>query len=72
RYWLKSSLEWGGSTERGLDAGFCLFLLVGITSDYLLRRLFGECLDEVRCLINLTLFIPSLTTHILYPTSLYL
>ncbi|THU86879.1 hypothetical protein K435DRAFT_782714 [Dendrothele bispora CBS 962.96] len=46
RYWLKSSLEWGGSKERGLDAGFCLFLLVGIASDYLLRRLFGECPDE--------------------------
>ncbi|THU80302.1 hypothetical protein K435DRAFT_695941, partial [Dendrothele bispora CBS 962.96] len=38
RSWSKSSVEWGGSKEHGLDAGFYLFLLVGIASDYLLRR----------------------------------
>ncbi|THU88528.1 hypothetical protein K435DRAFT_588045, partial [Dendrothele bispora CBS 962.96] len=43
RYWLKSSVESEGSKERGFDAGCCLFLLVGITSDYLVRRLLGEC-----------------------------
>ncbi|THU91304.1 hypothetical protein K435DRAFT_580880, partial [Dendrothele bispora CBS 962.96] len=46
RSWLKSSLEWGGSKEHGFDAGCCLFLLVGIASVYLSRRLLGEYPDK--------------------------
>ncbi|THU86870.1 hypothetical protein K435DRAFT_842743 [Dendrothele bispora CBS 962.96] len=48
RSWLKLSLEWEGSKEHGLDAGFCLFPSVGIASDDLLRRLFGQCPNEQR------------------------
>ncbi|KAF5340491.1 hypothetical protein D9758_014566 [Tetrapyrgos nigripes] len=46
RYWLKASEEWGGAKERGLSAGFCLFLLAGVGSDWLLSRFVGECPDE--------------------------
>ncbi|THU81912.1 hypothetical protein K435DRAFT_465589 [Dendrothele bispora CBS 962.96] len=61
RYWLKSSVESEGSKEHGLDASFCLYLLVRTASDYLLRRLFGECPDEKRdtYLTNYTFNLPN-------------
>ncbi|KAJ7206457.1 hypothetical protein C8J57DRAFT_1404318 [Mycena rebaudengoi] len=48
RLWLARDLSatWGTTKEKGLSAGFCLFLAVGIASDWLLRRKFGECPDE--------------------------
>jgi len=46
RYWESDSLSWGTSKEKGLSAAFCLFLCTGMASDWLLRRMFGECLDE--------------------------
>lgn len=39
---------WGTSQEKGLSGGFCLFLAAGIACDWLLKRQFGECPDEVR------------------------
>ncbi|THV00069.1 hypothetical protein K435DRAFT_468382 [Dendrothele bispora CBS 962.96] len=61
RYWSKSSSECGGSKACGLEASFCLYLLVGITSGYLWRRLFGECPDEEwdAYLANYTLNLPN-------------
>ncbi|KAK7050406.1 hypothetical protein R3P38DRAFT_2864492 [Favolaschia claudopus] len=37
---------WGTGREKGLSAGFCLFLVAGIACDWFLRRKFGECPDE--------------------------
>lgn len=47
RLWATDGLTWGTSKEKGLSAGFCLFLCAGMASDWLLRRTFGECPDEV-------------------------
>ncbi|KAJ7621139.1 hypothetical protein FB45DRAFT_798859 [Roridomyces roridus] len=38
--------SWGTVEEKGLDAGFCLFFVAGMASDWFLRRQFGECPDE--------------------------
>ncbi|KAF5331487.1 hypothetical protein D9758_017617 [Tetrapyrgos nigripes] len=46
RYWLRASEEWGSAKEKGLSAGFCLFLLAGVGIDWLLSRFVGECPDE--------------------------
>ncbi|KAK7052380.1 hypothetical protein R3P38DRAFT_2860009 [Favolaschia claudopus] len=48
RLWLPvSSVDiWGTGREKGLSAGFCLFLAAGIACDWFLRRKFGECPDE--------------------------
>lgn len=46
-YCESDNLKWGTSKERGLSAAFCFFLCVGMASDWLLRRIFGECPDEV-------------------------
>ncbi|KAF7303746.1 hypothetical protein MIND_00604200 [Mycena indigotica] len=37
---------WGTTKEKGLSAGFFLFLTAGIVCDFFLRRTFGECPDE--------------------------
>ncbi|KIY67864.1 hypothetical protein CYLTODRAFT_375306 [Cylindrobasidium torrendii FP15055 ss-10] len=46
RLWTTSSSEWGTSPEKGLSAGFCLFLVAGMVCDFFLRAQFGECPDE--------------------------
>ncbi|KAG7445605.1 uncharacterized protein BT62DRAFT_166250 [Guyanagaster necrorhizus] len=46
RLWLTASIEWETSEERGLSAGFCLFLCTGMLSDWFMKRTFGECPDE--------------------------
>ncbi|KAF9260948.1 hypothetical protein L218DRAFT_1079017 [Marasmius fiardii PR-910] len=43
---VKDGLGWNTPTERGLSAGYCLFLLVGSVADWALRKKFGECPDE--------------------------
>lgn len=40
--------SWGTSQEKGLNAAFCVFTIIGIGTDWLLRRRLGECPDEVR------------------------
>ena len=47
RLWLTASIEWETSKEKGLSAGFCLFLCAGMVSDWFLKRTFGECPDQV-------------------------
>ena len=49
RLWEAEDLTgtWGTAKEKGLSAGFCLFLATGTACDWLLRRKFGECPDEV-------------------------
>ncbi|KAJ7472228.1 hypothetical protein B0H11DRAFT_2282799 [Mycena galericulata] len=48
RLWVAEDLTgtWGTTQEKGLSAGFCLFLGAGIACDWFLRRKFGECPDE--------------------------
>ncbi|KAK0221493.1 hypothetical protein IW262DRAFT_1374225 [Armillaria fumosa] len=46
RLWLTASIEWETSQEKGLSAGFCLFLCAGMASDWFLKRSFGECPDQ--------------------------
>lgn len=48
RYWESDGLTWGTSKEKGLTAVLCLFCCAGMACDWLLRRVFGECPDEVR------------------------
>lgn len=49
RLWMQVSFtnEWGTSTERILSAAMCFILVAGITSDWALRRRFGENPDQV-------------------------
>ncbi|KAJ6600796.1 hypothetical protein B0H10DRAFT_2082938 [Mycena sp. CBHHK59/15] len=48
RLWVEDDLTstWGTTKEKGLSVGFCLFLVVGMATDWLLKRKFGECPDE--------------------------
>jgi hypothetical protein len=48
RLWVNESLSWGTAHEKGLSAGFCLFLVVGTASDWFLKTRFGENPDQVR------------------------
>lgn len=48
RLWITESLSWGTAQEKGLSAGFCLFLLAGTASDWFLKTRFGENPDQVR------------------------
>lgn len=50
RLWIKDGAEWGTTKEKGLSAAFCLLFLLGIASDWYLRRRFGENPDQV-CLL---------------------
>ncbi|KAG7090472.1 hypothetical protein E1B28_009586 [Marasmius oreades] len=43
---VKDGFGWNTAKEKGLCAGYCLFLLVGSVTDWALRRRFGECPDE--------------------------
>ena len=47
RLWIKDGSNWGTPQEKGLSTGFCLFLLLGTTTDFFLRKKFGENPDEV-------------------------
>ncbi|KAJ6504256.1 hypothetical protein C8R47DRAFT_1174810 [Mycena vitilis] len=48
RLWVPADLTatWGTIAEKGLSAGFFLFLAAGMACDWFLRRKFGECPDE--------------------------
>lgn len=46
RLWVKESISWGTAHEKGLSAGFCLFLFVGTASDWFLKSRFGENPDQ--------------------------
>ncbi|KAF7324766.1 hypothetical protein MKEN_00518400 [Mycena kentingensis (nom. inval.)] len=48
RLWEPSDLTatWGSMREKGLTAGFFLFIAAGFVADFLLKRKFGECPDE--------------------------
>jgi hypothetical protein len=47
RLWVPWDRSWGGSRENGLSAAFIIFALLGIATDWLLKRQLGECPDEV-------------------------
>lgn len=51
RLWTKDGSNWGTTQEKGLSAAFCLFALVGITTDWFLRRKLGENPDQASCLL---------------------
>ncbi|KAF8648403.1 hypothetical protein AX16_006312 [Volvariella volvacea WC 439] len=46
RLWVKDHLEWGGSHEQGLSAGWCLMMVAGVAVDWLLHKKIGECPDQ--------------------------
>ncbi|TFK86845.1 hypothetical protein K466DRAFT_492029 [Polyporus arcularius HHB13444] len=46
RLWIKDGSFWGTGQEKGLSAAFCLFVLVGVASDWFLKRKLGENPDE--------------------------
>lgn len=48
RLWTSDGISWGDSREKGLSAGFCLFLLAGLVCDTFLHKKIGENPDEVR------------------------
>lgn len=47
RLWIQDGSGWGTPKEKGLSAAFCLFLLVGVISDWFLKIKLGENPDEV-------------------------
>jgi hypothetical protein len=47
RLWVPWDANWGTSREKGLTAGFIGLAAAGCASDWLLKRQFGECPDEV-------------------------
>ncbi|KAI0643095.1 hypothetical protein C8Q79DRAFT_981567 [Trametes meyenii] len=46
RLWVHNGSGWGTTKEKGLSAAFCLFLLLGIASDWLLKLKLGENPDQ--------------------------
>ncbi|KAF4581475.1 hypothetical protein EYR40_009761 [Pleurotus pulmonarius] len=46
RLWVRADIEWATSHEKGLSAMFCLCIVIGVITDWFLRRKFGECPDE--------------------------
>lgn len=48
RLWVNWDSHWGTSQEKGLSAAFAILAALGIATDWLLKRQFGECPDEVR------------------------
>jgi hypothetical protein len=46
RLWVELP-EVGDGKERGLSAGYALFLIFGVVCDFMLNKIFGECPDEV-------------------------
>ena len=47
RLWVHDDIYWGSMQEKGLSAGFFLFLASGIGTDWWLRTKFGENPDQV-------------------------
>jgi len=52
RLWVPWDASWGTSQEKGLTAAFIGLAAAGCASDWLLKRQFGECPDEVCIFIN--------------------
>lgn len=50
RLWVHADIRWGSVQEKGLSAGFFLFLTLGIGTDWWLKLKFGENPDQVRLL----------------------
>jgi hypothetical protein len=48
RLWVADDSTWGSTKEKGLSAIWCLFLALGVGTDWQLKRRFGENPDEVR------------------------
>ena len=48
RLWVRDDIRWGSAQEKGLSAGFFLFLASGIATDWWLKFKFGENPDQVR------------------------
>lgn len=48
RFWVQNGSDWATSKEKGLSAAYCLLLITGILSDWLLHHRVGENPDEVR------------------------
>ena len=48
RLWVQNDIQWGTAQEKGLSAGFFLFLAFGVSTDWWLRTKFGENPDQVR------------------------
>jgi len=48
RLWVHDDIQWGSAQEKGLSAGFFLFLTSGIGTNWWLRFKFGENPDQVR------------------------
>jgi hypothetical protein len=48
RLWVADGSTWGSTKEKGLSAIWCLFLALGVGTDWQLKRRFGENPDEVR------------------------
>ncbi|EPQ54720.1 hypothetical protein GLOTRDRAFT_111384 [Gloeophyllum trabeum ATCC 11539] len=61
RLWVSDGPGWGVSKERGLSAGYCLFLATGIVVDWFLKRRFGENPDQKwdSYLANYTKYLPN-------------
>jgi len=47
RLWVRDDIRWGSAQEKGLSAGFFLFLASGIGADWWLKFKFGENPDQV-------------------------
>ena len=47
RLWVHDDIRWGSAQEKGLCAGFFLFLASGIVTDWWLRFKLGENPDQV-------------------------
>ncbi|CAA7265453.1 unnamed protein product [Cyclocybe aegerita] len=46
RLWLRDGEGWGGGKEQGLSAAWGVFFVLGMASDWALKRWIGECPDE--------------------------
>jgi len=46
RLWVHDDIRWGSAQEKGLSAGFFLFLASGVSTDWWLRSKFGENPDQ--------------------------
>lgn len=46
RLWVHDDIRWGSAQEKGLSAGFFLFLASGVSTDWWLRSKFGESPDQ--------------------------
>lgn len=47
RLWMHDGTTWGTSQEKGLSAGYCLLICLGLACDTFLHTKFGENPDEV-------------------------